>query len=163
MNYFSWANWWSSLIFNMLICPIWSLDSKIKLTNGINLFFACWYNFKKINLKVLGVGMGVTSHVMGLWNWLSEKWTDGINWFFACWYSFTEIECWSKIFWMGIVKNGCGQSGHGTQKLAFSSILVFACWYKFRKAKSWFNDFGVGLVKYGSCLLVYEILKSAVS
>ena len=41
----------------MLIWPIWSLDSKIELTNGINLFFAYWYNFMKINLKVLGVGM----------------------------------------------------------------------------------------------------------
>ena len=41
----------------MLIWPIWLLDSKIELTNGINLFFAYWYNFMKINLKVLGVGM----------------------------------------------------------------------------------------------------------
>ena len=40
----------------MLIWPIWSLDSKIELNNGINLFFACWYNFMKINLKVIGVG-----------------------------------------------------------------------------------------------------------
>ena len=41
----------------MLIWPIWSLESKIKLTNGINLFFACYYNFMKINVKVLGVGI----------------------------------------------------------------------------------------------------------
>ena len=41
----------------MLIWPIWPLDSKIKLTAGVNLFFACCYNFMKINLKVLGVGM----------------------------------------------------------------------------------------------------------
>ena len=34
----------------------WLMDSKIELTNRINLFFACWYNMK-INLKVLGVGM----------------------------------------------------------------------------------------------------------
>ena len=59
MNYFSWANWWTSLIFSMLIWPIWSLDSKINLTNGINLFFACWYNFLKINLKVAGVGSSI--------------------------------------------------------------------------------------------------------
>ena len=41
----------------MLIWPIWSLDSKIELTSGINLFFACWYNFMQIKVKVLGVGM----------------------------------------------------------------------------------------------------------
>ena len=41
----------------MLIWPIWLLDSKIELTNGVNLFFACLYNFMKINLKVLGVCM----------------------------------------------------------------------------------------------------------
>ena len=60
----------------MLIWPIWLLDSKIELNNGINLFFACWYNFMKINLKVLGVGMvkmGVASHVKGLKNWLYLK------------------------------------------------------------------------------------------
>ena len=32
-------------------------DSKIELTNGINLLFACWYNLMKIKLKVLVVGM----------------------------------------------------------------------------------------------------------
>ena len=36
---------------------MWSLDSKIELTNEINLFFACWYNFMQIKMKVLGVGM----------------------------------------------------------------------------------------------------------
>ena len=41
----------------MLIWPIWSLESKIELNNGINLFFAYWYNFVKINLNVSGVGM----------------------------------------------------------------------------------------------------------
>ena len=30
---------------------------EIELTNGINIFFACWYNFMKINLKVLGIGI----------------------------------------------------------------------------------------------------------
>ena len=35
----------------------WSLDSKIELTNGINLFSACWYNIMKTNLNILGVGM----------------------------------------------------------------------------------------------------------
>ena len=30
---------------------------EIELTNGINLFFACWYNFIEIKLKVLGVCM----------------------------------------------------------------------------------------------------------
>ena len=129
MNYFSWANWWNSLIFSMLIWPIWLLDSKIELTNGINLFFAYWYNFMKINLKVLGVGMvknGCGQSCDGtLKLTVSEEWTDGINWFFACWYRFTKIKSWSKFFGVGIVKNGCGQSGHGTLKLAVSSILVF--------------------------------------
>ena len=129
MNYFSWANWWNSLIFSMLIWPIWSLDSKIELTNGINLFFACWYNFMKINLKVLGVGMVINRCGQSCDGTLkltvSEEWTDGINWFFACWYRFTKIKSWSKIFWVGIVKSGCGQSGHRTLKLAVSSILVF--------------------------------------
>ena len=41
----------------MLIWPVWSLNTRIELTNGINLFFAYWYNFMKINLKVLGVGI----------------------------------------------------------------------------------------------------------
>ena len=39
----------------MLIWQVWSLDSKIELT--YNLFFAFWYNFMKINLNVLGIGM----------------------------------------------------------------------------------------------------------
>ena len=129
MNYFSWANWWNSLIFRMLISPISSVDSKIKLTNGINLFFACWYNFMKINVKVLEVGM--------VKNWcgqscngtlkltVSEEWANGINWFFACWYRFIKIKSWSKIFWVGIVKNGCGQFGYGTLKLIVPSIVVF--------------------------------------
>ena len=129
MNYFSWANWWNSLIFSMLIWPIWLLDSKIELTNGINLFFAYWYNFMKINLKVLGVGMVKNGCGQSCYGTLkltvSEEWTDGINWFFACWYRFTKIKSWSKIFLVGIFKNGCGQSGHGTLKLAVSSILVF--------------------------------------
>ena len=30
---------------------------EIELTNGINIFFACWYNFIEIKLKVLGVCM----------------------------------------------------------------------------------------------------------
>ena len=101
MNYFSWANWWNSLIFSMLIWPIWLLDSKIELTNGINLFFACWYNFMKINLKVLGVGMVKNGCGQSCYGTLkltvSEEWTDGINWFFACWYRFTKIKSWSKI------------------------------------------------------------------
>ena len=41
----------------MLTWPMWSLDSKTELTNGINLFFACWYSFMQIKMKVLGVGM----------------------------------------------------------------------------------------------------------
>ena len=45
------------VIFNLLMWPIWPLDSKVELTNGINLFFARWYLFLKIKLKVLGVGM----------------------------------------------------------------------------------------------------------
>ena len=41
----------------MFIWPMLSLDSKIELTSGINLFFACWYNFIQIKMKVLGVGL----------------------------------------------------------------------------------------------------------
>ena len=112
-----------TVVFNMLIWPIWSLDSKIELTNGINLFFAYWYNFMKINLKVLGVGMvknGCGQSCDGtLKLTVSEEWADGISWFLACWYRFTFI------FWIVIVKNGCGQSGHRALKLAVSSILVF--------------------------------------
>ena len=67
----------------MLIWPIWLLDSKIELTNGINLFFAYWYNFMKINLKVLGVGMVKTGCDQSCDGTLkltvSEEWTDGIN------------------------------------------------------------------------------------
>ena len=53
------------LNFSMLIWQVWSLDSKIELTNGINLFFAFWYNFMKINLNVLGVGM--VKNGCGMW------------------------------------------------------------------------------------------------
>ena len=126
MNYFSWANWWNSLIFSMLIWPIWLLDSKIELISGINLFFAYWYN----SMKIVGVDMAKNWRGQSCY-WtskmtVSEEWTYGINWFFACWYRFKKIKSWSKIFWVGIVKNGCGQSDHGTRdKLAVSSILVF--------------------------------------
>ena len=113
----------------MLIWPIWSLDSKLKLTNGINVLFACWYNFMKINLKVLGVGMvknGCGQSYDGtLKLTVSEEWTDGINWVFACWYRFLKIKRWSNFFWVGVVKNGCGQSSYGNLKLGASSILVF--------------------------------------
>ena len=48
-------------------------------------FFACWYNFMKINLKVLGVGMvknGCGQSCNGtLKLTVSEEWTDEINWF----------------------------------------------------------------------------------
>ena len=40
----------------MLIGPVSLLDSKIEVTNEMNLFFANWYNFMEIKLKVLGVG-----------------------------------------------------------------------------------------------------------
>ena len=136
MNYFSWANWWNSLIFSMLIWPIWSLDSKIELTNGINLFFACWYNFMQTKLKVLGV---------------DQKWMWPVMW------RDSKIKSWSKICWVGMVKNGCDRSGHGTLKLAVSSMLVQI------QEISWFNDFWAGLVKDGSGLLVHEILKCALS
>ena len=67
----------------MFIWPIRSLDSKIELTNGINLFFACWYNFLKINLRVLEVGMvknGCDQSCNGtLKLTVSVEWTDGIN------------------------------------------------------------------------------------
>ena len=129
MNYFSWANWWNSLIFSVLIWPIRLLDFKIELTNVINLFFACWHNFMKINLKVLGACMvknGCGQSCDGtLKLTVSEEWTDEINWFFACCYRFITVKIWSKVCWMGIVKNGCGQSGRGTLKLDVSSILVF--------------------------------------
>ena len=56
-----------SLIFSMLIWSIQSLDSKIELSNGIDLFFACLYNLMKINFQRLAwSNMGVASHVMGL-------------------------------------------------------------------------------------------------
>ena len=99
----------------MLKWPFWSLDSKIELTNGINLFFAYW--FMKISMKVLGVGMVKNRCGQScdgtLKLTISEEWTDGINWFFACWYRFRKIKSWSKNFWVGIVKNGCGQSKIG--------------------------------------------------
>ena len=89
-----------------MIWPIWSLDSKIELTNGIKngCDQSCYWTLKLT---------------------VSEEWTDGINWFFACQYRFTKIKSWSKHFWVGIVKNGCGQSDHRTLKLSVSSILVF--------------------------------------
>ena len=129
MNYFFWANWWNSLIFNMLIWPMWLLDTKIKSTIGINLFFVCWYNFMKINLQ--GLRIGIVKNGCGqscdrtLKLTVSEEWTDRINWFFAYWYRLTKIKSWLNYFWVGIVKNGCGQSGYRTLKLAVSRILVF--------------------------------------
>ena len=134
----------------MLMWPIWSLDSKIKLNNGINVFFACCYNFMKINVKVLEFGMVKTgcgqSYDETLKLTVSEAWADGINWFFACWCRFTKIKSWSIFFCLSIVKNGCGQS----------YCFFFACWYNFKKAKSWYNDFWLGLVKDGSGLLVHS-------
>ena len=128
MNYFSRGNWWSSFTFRMLIWPVWSLDSKIEWTNEINLFFACWCNFMKINLKVLGVGMvknGYGQSCDGILKLIvSEEWTDGMNWFLACWSRFTKIKSLSILFWIGWVKNGCGQSGQGTLNLAVPSILL---------------------------------------
>ena len=48
-------------------------------------FFACCYNFMKINLKVLGLGMVKTGYDQACDGTLkltvSEEWTDGINWF----------------------------------------------------------------------------------
>ena len=90
-NFFCPKNWGNGLKIGffefkeccMLIWAIWSLDSKIESTNGINLFFAYWYNFMKINLKVLGVGMvknGCGQSCDGtLKLTVSEEWTDGIN------------------------------------------------------------------------------------
>ena len=128
MNYFSRGNWWSSFTFRMLIWPVWSLDSKIEWTNEINLFFACWCNFMKINLKVLGVGMvknGYGQSCDGILKLIvSEEWTDGMNWFLACWSRFTKIKSLSILFWIGWVKIGCGQSGQGTLNLAVPSILL---------------------------------------
>ena len=67
----------------MLIWPIWSLDSKIELTNGINLFFAYWYNFMKINLKVLEFDMVKNRCGQSCYETLKltafEDWTDRIN------------------------------------------------------------------------------------
>ena len=115
MNYFSRGNWWSSFTFRMLIWPVWSLDSKIEWTNEINLFFACWCNFMKINLKVLGVGMvknGYGQSCEGILKLIvSEEWTDGLNLFFACWYYFIKIKF--KILGIDVVKNGCDQTCEG--------------------------------------------------
>ena len=67
----------------MLIWPVWLLDSKIELTNGINLFFAYWYNFMKTNLKVLGVGVVKYDCGQSCYGTLkltvSEEWADGVN------------------------------------------------------------------------------------
>ena len=58
---------------------------KVELTKGINLFFAYWYNFMKINFKVLGVGMvkngcgQLCYGTLKLTVEFSEEWTDGIN------------------------------------------------------------------------------------
>ena len=124
MIYFSWANWWNNLIFSMLTWPIWSLDSKIKLTNGINLFHACWYNFMKINLKVLGFGMAKNGCGQSCDGTLklavSEEWMDRINWFSACWYRFTKIKSWSKNF-----LGGHSQKWMWPVWSRDSSILVF--------------------------------------
>ena len=58
--------------------------------------FTCWYNFMKINLKVLGVcmvrnGYGKSCDVT-LKLTVSEEWTDGINWFLAFWCRFTDSQ-----------------------------------------------------------------------
>ena len=67
----------------MLIWSVWLLDSKIELTNGINLFFAYWYNFMKINLKVIGFGMVKNGFGQSCYGasklTVSEELTDGIN------------------------------------------------------------------------------------
>ena len=69
-----------------MIWPVWSLDSKIELTGGINLFFAYWYSFMKINLEVLGVGMVKNECDQSCYQTLkltvSEEWTDEIKRFF---------------------------------------------------------------------------------
>ena len=58
-------------------------------TNGINWFFACWYNFKQIKrwLKILGVGMVEKgcghSHGQTLNIYLSEGWADWKNQIFC--------------------------------------------------------------------------------
>ena len=63
----------------MLIWPIWSVDSKIELTNGINLFFACWYSF----MKIVGAGMvkiGCSQPCDGTLNMtVSKEWSDGVT------------------------------------------------------------------------------------
>ena len=55
----------------------------MELSNGISLIFACWCNFMKINLKVLGVGKVKTGCDQSCDGTLkltvSEEWTDGIN------------------------------------------------------------------------------------
>ena len=55
----------------------------IEITNEINLFFVYLYNFMKINLKVLEVGMVRNvcdqSCYVPLKLTVSEEWTDGIN------------------------------------------------------------------------------------
>ena len=63
----------------MLIWSIWLLDSKIELSNGINLFFC---------MLVLGVDMVQNGRGQSCDGALklaaSEKWINGINGFFAC-------------------------------------------------------------------------------
>ena len=67
----------------MLIGPVWLLDSKIEVTNEMNLFFASWYNFMEIKLKVSGVGK-VENGYGKSWDetlklTVSEESTDEIN------------------------------------------------------------------------------------
>ena len=66
------------------VWPLWSRDSKIgcisRTNNGINWFFACWYNFRKAKSYFFGGGdlLGLVS----LKSAVSQKWIDVWSYFF---------------------------------------------------------------------------------
>ena len=96
---------------------LWTLKLTVsqEWTNGINWYFACWYYFMQIKLKVLRVGMVNNGCGQSCDRTLklivSEEWAGRINCFFTCWCRFTQIKSWTKIYWVGMVKNRCGQTG----------------------------------------------------
>ena len=66
-------------------------------------FFACCYNFMKINLKVLGLGMVKTGCDQSCDGTLkltvSEEWTDGINWFLHVDTDSQKLKADQTFFW----------------------------------------------------------------
>ena len=133
-------------------------------SDGVNWFFACWYNFSQIKnwLKIFWVSMVKNacgqSGDQTLKLTLSGEWTDGIHWFFACWYMITKIKSWSKNFLDGhFSKNGRGQSGHGTVKLTVSQ--------KWTDRIKWFFDVGTnsGKLKVDSVIFGWAWSKMAMA